>query len=156
MGKRGPSKIPPEVKMRRGTHRSDRDGVPLAVTKGVPPCPDWISEDARLHWQKIASMLNDQGLLTQLDQTAIALLCEALAEFIHHKSEAVKNGWTAMSEKGGVYQDPSVGMMNKARETVIRLLREFGMTVSSRANLAVSNKKNPTNEKERFIKGLVG
>ena len=141
MGKRGPHALPPEVQKSRGTERPDRRRDKVGAKKACPPMPSWISDDARPCWKHIAPWLDEVGLLTRLDQVALTLLCDAVAHYINRRKAVEQSGWTSVSEKGGEYQHPNVGAMNKAREAVVKLLREFGMSPSARAGLAIANRE---------------
>jgi P27 family predicted phage terminase small subunit len=131
-----------------GTHRPDRKPSEVQPTKGIPPIPAWASKAARKHWHQISPWLNEVGLLTRLDQTALALLCEALGDFLCARDivdeEAKPEGsvrFITTTDKGNVIQHPAVGVMNKAHERLMKLLREFGMTPSSRAGLAIAGRE---------------
>ena len=114
----------------------------------LPPFPPWASKEAKPFWGEIAQYLYDNGLLTRLDQVALVLLCDALAEYCQcrrivdrqHKKGEVR--FCAKTDKGNIIQHPAVGVMNKAWGKVVKLLVQFGMTPSARAGLAIANAKN--------------
>ena len=74
-------------------------------------------------------------------------MCESLADYLTARSildaEAKSGGvrFITTTDKGNVIQHPIVGVMNKAHERLIKLLREFGMTPSARAGIAIANKE---------------
>ena len=149
MGKRGPKPKPTTVAKRLGSHHlADRKSEVTPET-GRPGLPAWLSPRARKCWARIAPLLEKEGLLTRLDGTALALLCEPLADYILAReivdAAAQESGtrFITTTDKGNLIQHPAVGVMNKAWEKVVKLLREFGMTPSARAGLAIANKKPP-------------
>ena len=147
MGKRGPRPQPSELQKRLGTYRPDRRAGEATSARCVPPRPSWMGPAAKKCWTKISPWLNKAGLLTRLDQVSLALLCEALADFLAARDivdcEAEKGGvrFITTTDKGNVIQHPVVGVMNKAHERLVKLLREFGMTPSARAGIAIANKE---------------
>lgn len=137
----GRQKMPIEMKQQRGTYRKDRDGVPLKIKNGAPSIPKWLSKKARPHWKLVVGLFADANVLTKLDQISLGLLCDAVGHYIQFRDDAAANGWTATSNTGGSYQHPSVGMMNKAFERIIKLAMHFGMSPVARAKLAMGNKE---------------
>ena len=105
----------------------------------IPPFPKWASANAAAYWKEIARYLFDNGLLTRLDQVALALLCEALAEYCECReivaaaatSEEGGAKYVTWTDKGNIIQHPAVGVMNKAWQKVVKLLIQFGMTPSA-------------------------
>ena len=128
MGKRGPTPTPSETLKRQGRYRPDR-------RKCEPEAP---AANAR------KPTLIDAKLLTVLDTVALGLLCDALAEYLEAGEiveAAAKDGvkFIATTDKGNVIQHPAVGVRNKAWERVVKLARQFGMTPSARAGMAIAN-----------------
>jgi len=139
MGKRGPHPKPTETSKRDGTYRSDRRRGEIAPKPGSVLPPKWLSKKAKAHWSVLSVWLKENGLLTVLDKAALGLLCDAFSHYLELRNDVEQHGWIETTDKGTVYQAPRVGAMNKARSDVIKLLREFGMTPSSRAGLAIAN-----------------
>ena len=141
--KRGPKPVPKAAKRRRGTFRADRDGGTPEPKSEKPRRPAWLGKEASRHWTAIAAELEGMGVLARADQVALALLCQALADYLAARQEVAEQGMTFLTESGYVTQHPAVGMMNRAWERVVKLAREFGMTPSSRAGLKVPGKEAP-------------
>lgn len=147
MGKRGPKPTPKAVKRRRGTYRGDRDGGTPEPEREKPRRPTWLGDEAGKLWPAIAAELDAMGVLARVDQTTLALLCQALADYLAARAvvdEAAAEGevrFCATTDKGNIIQHPAVGVMNKSWERVVKLAREFGMTPSARAGLKVEDKK---------------
>jgi P27 family predicted phage terminase small subunit len=102
-----------------------------------PPPPKWLSEAARNQWDRLAKDLHEAGLLTYIDQLALALLCENYSIWYDAKKEVDTEGIVCVSDKGNRYQNPSVGVMHTAQKNLISLMREFGMTPSSRSTIKI-------------------
>jgi P27 family predicted phage terminase small subunit len=110
----------------------------------------------------LAPHLLKNGLLTRIDQTALTLLCEALAEYCECRAiveSAVKDSqggglkYITYTDKGNIIQHPAVGVMNKAWGKLVKLLVQFGMTPSARAGLAIANAKDEPDLISQLIAG---
>lgn len=141
MGQRGPKSKPSAQQQRAGTYRADRRrGEPQAPAE-VPPVPEWLDADSRRYWSELAPWLERANLLTRLDQAALALLCQSLSDYLAARAvvdaaaEQTGTRFVSVTDAGNVIQHPAVGVLNRAWERVVKLLREFGMTPSSRAGL---------------------
>lgn len=144
MGERGPKRRPTELLKGQGSWRGKaRDKVEPKPTKGIPRRPTWLRPEAAKYWPELAKVLSEMGVLTLADKTGLALLCEPLADYLMARdvveAAAEKEGvmFISTTEKGNVIQHPAVGVMNKAWERVVKMLREFGLTPASRAGLQV-------------------
>lgn len=120
MGSRGPRPTPTAILEARNSWRAklrtEETENPEYVV--VPPMPDWMSDAAKLHWVHIAPTLLQTGVITESYATAFALLCETLATYT-----ASRNG---DDEKA----------MWRAHDKMFGMLREFGLTPASRAEIA--------------------
>lgn len=132
MGKRGPPPTPTSELNRRGSWRGKtREGEPQGEV-GLPPCPEWVSERVRHRWGEVGGMLVRMRVLTLADETALALLLEALASYLDADDLYEPTRLTVVSEKGVVSADPIVKIRGEAWDRVLKILREFGLTPSSR------------------------
>lgn len=156
MGQRGPKPKPSAQQKREGTYRADRRRGEPEAEASLPPVPEWLDEQSRRYWSELGPWLVEAGLLTRLDQTALALLCRSLTDYLQAceviEAAATASGtkFVAYTESGNVIQHPAVGVANRAWERLVKLLREFGMTPSSRAGLHL-----PAPEKEDDLLALI-
>jgi P27 family predicted phage terminase small subunit len=81
--------------------------------------------------------LHAVGLLTEVDGLALAMLCEAFAQYMAAKAVVDREGMLLMSDKGNSYQHPAAGLMTQARGELMKWAREFGMTPSARTRIVV-------------------
>ena len=140
MGKRGPRKLPAKVHEKRGTKKRCRHAepkVPGAAT--IPPPPAELSEIAGRVWNDVGTKLVKAGLLTELDELALRLLCESVEMYFEACRECVGQ-LTIESDKGNVLQNPAVAIRNRAWAQIVKLCQEFGLTPSARTGLNVDAK----------------
>ena len=96
--------------------------------------PEWLGEAARAHWERLAPMLSQAGVLKQSDRDLLATYCETFAAYV----EAQRKG------KGA-----SMAMVQQLRQ----LMGELGMTPSARARIVADKPANPEPGKSRFFGG---
>ncbi len=140
MGARGPAPKPTALRVLQGNpgKRALPAGEPRPGKKErAPNAPRWLSEEARKEWRRIAPRLWQVGLLTEVDELALGMLCEAFVQYVTAKARLEQDGMLARSDKGNLYQHPSVALMTGARADVLRWAREFGMTPAARSRISI-------------------
>jgi P27 family predicted phage terminase small subunit len=139
----GLSPTPTKLKVLRGTGRKDRgnrnEPRPEPLPAGSPP-PDWISADAAEYWPELERVFSAAGLLTTLDAPALALLCEALADYLVARDTLDEAGpyYTTETENGSVMirAHPAVSDRSEAWRRVRLALMDFGGTPAARTRVA--------------------
>ncbi len=123
-GKRAPNKREPKPK------------------RGIPRCPEDLSDVARAMWARIGPELDRMGVLTVADGVALELLCDAYAEYRAAREVITRGGMTysCVTEAGGTMtrQRPEVTIASDAYRRVTRMLTEFGLTPSSRTKVQIT------------------
>ncbi len=153
-------RLPTELKKQRGTLRKDRlnENEPK-LPSVIPPIPTWLSEDGQKAFSELSNLLHDMSVLTQADELALTLLCDAYSEY--KLAKEVVNGLGATMEvtsREGNSKSvirPEVQIANQSFVRVFQLLKEFGLTPSSRAKVnAIENQGNTPDVKiENFFNG---
>jgi P27 family predicted phage terminase small subunit len=133
---KGRKPIPTHLKVLRGNpgkrplHENEPTPEPGAAM------PTWLSPAAAAHWPAIAERLEKAGVLTVLDQTALAMYCEAFARWRHATDHVAQHGPVIVSPSGLARRSPHLVIADRASEQMVRLLTEFGMTPSSRSRVS--------------------
>ena len=151
-------RLPTEIKRQRGTLRDDRTNPnepqsPLAI----PPVPTWLSEEGQKSFVELSTLLHDMSVLTQANEVSLTLLCDAYGDYKQAKEVINTLGPTqdVTSREGHTksIQRPEVVIANQAFVRVFQLLKEFGLTPSSRAKVnAIENQgKTPDIKIENFF-----
>lgn len=140
MGARGPAPKPTALKVLQGNPGkrplNEREPRP-ATTDRTPGAPRWLGEGAKRQWRRIAPGLYAVGLLTEVDVTALGMLCEALAQYFEARSQVDMEGMVVESDKGNRYQHPALGVMKSSRQEIMKWAVQFGMTPSARSRITV-------------------
>ena len=99
MGMRGPVPQPTVIKQLRGNpgKRALPKGEPKPAAGRLPSAPRWLSDEAKREWKRLAPRLHAVGLLTEVDGLALAMLCEAFAQYMAAKTVVDSEGLLLMS-----------------------------------------------------------
>jgi P27 family predicted phage terminase small subunit len=112
-------------------------------TEGKPTKPKWLTGEGAKVWKQVIAQMDDMGVLTKADGSAIARYCELLVRWISNAEFLRRNGeiYPLKDDAGKIkcfQQFPQVSIVNKLSVLILRLEQEFGLTPSSRATLQVT------------------
>jgi P27 family predicted phage terminase small subunit len=129
---------------------NNKEPVPA---RGMPDCPEWLLPEAKKEWQRLCDLMNQMGVLTEVDMAAFAAYCQSFARWKEAQEHIDSDGSTFETDKGYQQQTPWVGIAN----TNQKLLQasEFGLTPSSRSRIVAGNTKGkePEGEMEALLGG---
>jgi P27 family predicted phage terminase small subunit len=145
---------PTNLKMIQGTYRPDRanpsEPKPRAV---IPPCPEFLQGEARKQYQKTAKKLARIGLMTELDDMALSMVCQGWADYLEATDQVKRSGMLVKSPNGFPVLNPYLIAANQALKKVRALFAEFGMTPGSRSRIRASATADGTdNEWTKLLK----
>ena len=144
---------PTALKLIQGTYRPDRANPAEARPKpGIPPCPKFLKGEARKQYKKTGKKLLRIGLLTELDDMALSMMCQAWAEYLEATDQVQKSGMLVKSPNGFPVLNPYLIAANQALKKVRSLLAEFGMTPGSRSRIQAAATDEPDNEWAKLLK----
>lgn len=145
MGLRGPAPKPTAIKRLEGNpgKRKLNEEEPI-MTVCVPECPDHLDDVAKKEWGRLGAILTAMKVLAEADYIALANLCQAYSTLISAQRQLNKTGILYKSKSGYIQQSPLLGIIHTQTTIVNNLLREFGLTPSSRTRVAtVQPEKKP-------------
>ncbi len=120
----------------------------------IPKWPTWLNKHAKKEWKRVVPMLDELGLLTEIDMAALAAYCQSYARWKQAEELVEEHGLTYVhTNKGGEDNDtarPEVAIAHKYLDKVKAFATEFGLTPSSRTRIEVP-KNETTNEMERLL-----
>lgn len=155
MGERGPPQKPREQHERQGTYRADKHGsgrLPIEI----PDMPPDLSPVAQGAWNTISLRLLDAGLVTAIDGAALRLLCESWALYLDCQDDIATRGIVIeMTNKAGYTNrvpNPAVRIRSDAWRQIYSMLRQFGLTPSSRTGLDTATKL----DDQTSLEGILG
>lgn len=162
-GSRGPLPKPAALKLLEG----NAGKRPLDLAAGInprieiPSPPKHLGIEAKKEWKRITPFLEELGLISGLDRTALALYCQVagrLAEletaFNGMVAKKVAEGMDyadavyacsyAVTPSGYAQQSVIVQLISRNREQVNRYLMHFGLSPAARGRVQASNYVQPT------------
>jgi P27 family predicted phage terminase small subunit len=147
MGKRGPKRTPKAILEQRGSWLAKyRDGEPGADGV-IPTKPDWlIDEVAVAEWSRVVPLLADMNVLSSIDGTALAMYCDAYADFVSYQQlhqQARTNDLRKVFAR----------LKRQAAEQTMKAAALFGMTPAARTGLNVATPTKTATSKKRFFRG---
>lgn len=162
-GSRGPLPKPVALRLLEGNAGKRTLDLTAGVNPRIeiPSAPKHLSVEARKEWKRITPFLEELGLISGLDRTALALYCQAagrLSEletaFNGMVSRHVDGGMTyadavyqasyAVTPSGYAQQSVIVQLIGKHREQVNRYLMHFGLSPAARGRVQASNYVQPS------------
>jgi P27 family predicted phage terminase small subunit len=163
-GTRGP--LPKPAALRALENNASRR--PLDLSAGVnpriaiPSPPKHLSMQARKEWKRITPFLEELGLVSDLDQAALGLYCQAVGRLSELETAfngiverlikdkgldyaaAVYEASYSVTPSGYAQQSVIVQLLSKHREQVNRYLMHFGLSPAARGRVQASNHIQPT------------
>jgi P27 family predicted phage terminase small subunit len=155
VGRRGPAKTPTNLAVVRG-ERKDRINTnePRPAELEVSP-PEWLGDEARGVWSRLAGDLKAKGVLTAWDTEAFASWCDAVVrrrgavEHLQLQGEVIelpvynKNGELTGSRMA---KNPWTFVLNEADAQMQKYAARFGLTPSDRASLSIGGDRRGTDD----------
>ncbi len=144
-----PSKIIDLLGGTRHTHRPPRDEEPCPPEKR-PPCPKHLDKLARKEWNRAIGILEDIGLITELDMATLAGYCQAYSEWAAATMAVPDKGPVWVDKQGIPHMNPWLRVAREAFDRMMKNAVLIGMSPSSRASLKVPKKRAP-GKVEKFM-----
>lgn len=147
MGARGPAPKPTALKQLEGNPGKQKlnKGEPMPnVPATVPKPPKRLLPEARKEWKRLAPAMVALGLLTEVDTSAFAELCQNYAYYLAADAEILAMGTAGpiqmqKAPSGYMQQHPLLSLRKQYYETWRRGLADFGLTPASRARIALGD-----------------
>lgn len=122
--------------------RAIRGDEPKPPTS-MPSCPAHLSATAKTEWKRLARVLNEVGLLTQVDRAVLASYCQCYGRWVEAERKLAETPPLLKTPAGYVQASPWIAISNKQVELMARLMAEIGLTPSARSRLAISMRTGP-------------
>lgn len=96
----------------------------------------------------MAELMNQMGVLTEVDMAAFAAYCQSYVRWKEAQEHITSGGSTFETDKGYQQQTPWVGIANTNQKLMLQAASEFGLTPSSRSRIIASNSQGKEPEDE--------
>lgn len=96
--------------------------------------PDYLTDEASQEWDRIVPWLEERGKEVDMDASALAGYCLAVAKMIRCEKLMAGQPYVVSGAQGGLIPNPMLAIQSRAIAEVQRLAKEFGFTPKSRGN----------------------
>lgn len=153
------------LKLIRGEKNKDRINTKEPKPKPRrPPCPRFLSKEARKMWRYLAPQLERTGQLTRVDLAVFASFCQVYGRWVEAERTLLKSGYyykaggktttrvnkegeTITETSGGIVQThPALWVANKCIEQINKLGSQLGLDPASRSRIRIDIEE----EKDEF------
>jgi len=147
MSKPGPKKKNNAMRIFEGnpSHRPLNEFEPTPdVVQELPPCPDWLDEDATEFYEQTGRILLDMEVLTVADIPGLIVVAESWGEFLL-TAKMMKQDPSARvttTDKGYTQVSAWLTVKNAAKKQIKEWFAQYGLTPSGRAGMIAGGKKN--------------
>ena len=109
MATRGRKPTPTAIKMLEGNpgKRALNNNEPKPAKK-APRGPSWLEDEAKKEWKRMGKILEQMGLLTDMDMAAFAGYCQAFARWKEAEEFLTQHGSIVRTPNGYLQQVPQV------------------------------------------------
>ena len=123
----------------------------------MPDKPGWIEEDplASALFNQVSQYVHNMGVATEVDGLGLALMADQLSIYIEMRKKIREEG-TIITVMGSQGQEvtkahPCLPQMSTTLGSIHKLMREYGLTPSSRGNVSVVDNASPVDSLEDFL-----
>ena len=155
MAQRGRKPKPTALKALEGNPgKRPLNGAEPAPAHKAPRCPSWLEAEAKREWKRMGRILEQMGLLTEMDMAAFAGYCQAYARWKEAEEFISQHGTMVRTPNGYLQQVPQVSIAQTNMKIMLRFCEQFGLTPSARSRIiAGEGTVEPTDEMERLLGG---
>ena len=154
MGTRGRKPKPTALKVLEGNpgKRPLNNNEPKPEKKS-PKCPSWLEPEAKKEWRRMSKILEELGILTEIDASAFSGYCQAYARWKEAEEFLTKHGTIFKTPSGYIQQVPQVSIAQTYLKIMKDFCSEFGLTPSARSRIhAAVDKKDTEDEMEQLLR----
>ena len=108
----------------------------------APECPDWLSEEAKAEWHRLADVMEAMGILTEIDMAAFAGYCQSYARWKEAEEFITRHGAIVKTPSGYWQQVPQVSIAQQYLKDMHKFAEQFGLTPASRSRIVADVQKN--------------
>lgn len=119
--------------------QQDSCAIFQGLSKEVPPCPKWLSKDARAHYRFIVNELKVAGLIAKIDQGALSILCTSYAGMKQAEEELQQHGEFQETPNGYMQLSPYAVSWERHSSKYEKLAKQFGITIRGRQSIKIEN-----------------
>lgn len=144
---RGRKPVPDRIKQLAGSEAQHRKTEVKAdiITELWPP-PDFLGVAGRELWYEAGNLLISRKMLTDLDRSMFAALCECWNLYCETAQGIQERGLLVRGRENALKKNPSATILSQSRAKFVSLCERFGLDPLSRQRLGqpITATKEPT------------
>lgn len=142
MGKRGPRKIPTNLRLLSGEHRPSQVNYnePIAPDEGLI-CPDDASDEVKAIWDETVAYLESMKMARTPDRYALRCYCEAVVNYRRAANLVAQSPPLIKGGRGNLVTNPAWRVERECSRTILRWAQEFGFTPSARSSIVAGRRQ---------------
>jgi len=102
----------------------------------VPTCPAHLSPSAKSEWKRLAKLLHELGVISELDRAALAAYCQSYGRWVEAERKLKETPILLKTPAGYVQPSPWLGIANKNLEMMHKFMTELGLSPVSRTRVS--------------------
>lgn len=115
--------------------------------------PTDIEKEAKNYMTNVVNMLEDNGLMEDVDTAALTMLARNYSMFIKASKQLEKDGLTVTSDRGNISPHPAIKIAKDAQVQAMKVMEKFGLTAKDRTKIAKLNENSKDlSPLEQFVK----
>ena len=112
-----------------------------------------IEDEAKTYIQDVLKMLEENGVMEDVDTAALTMLARNYSMFIKASKQLEKDGLTVVLDRGNLSPHPAIKIAKDAQTQAMKVMAEFGLTAKARTKLPKLDANTGTESPlEAFIK----
>ncbi len=114
--------------------------------------PEHMSDLARTEWDRVAPVLFNARIVTELDRSTLAGYCESWGNYVNASVQLQQYGAVLFSkEKNAAYRSPYLDVMNSALKQMHVFSCELGMGPASRSRVSTVEGPDKGSDKQQYF-----
>ncbi|PIE65383.1 MAG: phage terminase small subunit P27 family [Desulfobacterales bacterium] len=139
----GRKPLPDNIKQLKGTLQKCRQNKnPVKISARMLEPPDSLDAAGVQEWNRVAPILFDLGLLTEIDKVALEAYCNSYARWLEAEKNVKEEGMVIKAANGIEMQNPYLTVAQKCIKEMQSWLAEFGMTPGCRSKVSTAPRGN--------------
>ena len=115
--------------------------------------PTDIEKEAKNYMTNVVNMLEDNGLMEDVDTAALTMLARNYSMFIKASKQLEIDGLTVTSDRGNIAPHPAIKIAKDAQIQAMKVMEKFGLTAKDRTKIAkLSDNSKELSPQEQFVK----
>lgn len=115
--------------------------------------PTDIEKEAKNYINNVVNMLEDNGLMEDVDNAALTMLARNYSMFIKASKQLEIDGLTVTSDRGNIAPHPAIKIAKDAQVQAMKVMEKFGLTAKDRTKIAkLSDNNKELSPLEQFVK----